>query len=189
MITTSPLGPTIETKRLILRPPLAEDFEGFAKMNTEEETMRFIGGVQSKPVSWRSFNQIAGAWALYGFAMFSVLEKETGAWIGRIGPIHPLGWPDYEIGWGVTGSAMGKGYAPEAAAATIDWAIQNLGWNHFIHCIAPENHASIRVAQKLGSKNLGPTKLPAPWENINVDAWGQTATEWQMNRKNLDYML
>ena len=44
-----------------------------------------------------------------------------------------------------------------------------------MHSIAPANLASQRVAEKLGSRNLGPGTLPAPFANDRVDLWGQTA--------------
>jgi RimJ/RimL family protein N-acetyltransferase len=47
-----------------------------------------------------------------------------------------------------------------------------------IHSIAPANAASQRVAEKLGSRNLGPGQLPAPFANDPVDLWGQTREEW-----------
>jgi RimJ/RimL family protein N-acetyltransferase len=72
----------------------------------------------------------------------------------------------------------GRGYAGEGAAAATDWAFDRLGWTDIIHSIAPENHASQRVAEKLGSRNLGPGKLPAPFEHDRVDIWGQTREEW-----------
>ena len=31
--------------------------------------------------------------------MFSVIEKDSGRWIGRIGPWQPEGWPGTEVGW------------------------------------------------------------------------------------------
>jgi hypothetical protein len=36
---------------------------------------------------------MAGAWAMQGFAMLSVIEKATGRWVGRAGPWQPEGWP------------------------------------------------------------------------------------------------
>src|SRR5690606_10618239 len=44
-VAMTEIGPTLVTERLILRPPKHEDFDGFAEMAAEEETMRFIGGV------------------------------------------------------------------------------------------------------------------------------------------------
>jgi RimJ/RimL family protein N-acetyltransferase len=48
-----------------------------------------------------------------------------------------------------------------------------------IHSIAPENISSQRVAQKLGSRKIGPGTLPAPFANDRVDLWGQTREEWR----------
>lgn len=182
---SSPLGPTLETQRLWLRPPVAEDFDGFCEMHSDEEAMRFVGGTSSPALTWRLMRQIAGAWALDGFFMFSVIEKASGQWIGRIGPIYPHGWPGREVGWGLKRSAQGKGYAVEAAAATVDYVFDVLGWDEVIHVIDPENIPSQRVAQKLGSVNRGPGKLPDPYASAQVDVWGQGRDDWTRNRQNL----
>lgn len=183
IIRNSPLGPTLETKRLILRPPVLEDFEAFAKMHGDPAVMEFLGGTQERANAWRTFNAFVGSWYLYKFAMFSMIVKETGEWIGRTGPIHPLEWPENEVGWGIVKSAMGKGFALEAAVATMDYAFDVLGWEKLIHCIHPDNLASQKLAIRLNSQNLGPTKLPAPYSHIRVDAWGQNKEEWKENRK------
>ena len=62
---------------------------------------------------------MAGAWSLTGVAMFSLIERETGLWLGRIGPWTPLGWPGTEVGWGLHPDAQGKGYGVEAATAGL----------------------------------------------------------------------
>jgi RimJ/RimL family protein N-acetyltransferase len=149
-------GPTLETARLILRPPRLEDFEPWATFMADEEAARFIGGHQARSSAWRGFRTMAGAWALDGLGMFCVIEKATGPWVGRLGPWMPDGWPGKEVGWGIVRSAWGKGYATEGAAATIDWAIDHLGWTDIIHCIDPENVASQGVARRLGAANRGP---------------------------------
>jgi RimJ/RimL family protein N-acetyltransferase len=79
------IGPTLETERLILRPPAQADFEAFATMAQEEETMRFIGGLAAPDAAWRSMASLTGSWVLLGYSMFSVIEKESGRWIGRLG--------------------------------------------------------------------------------------------------------
>ncbi|RDI99719.1 N-acetyltransferase [Dyella solisilvae] len=169
----------IETERLILRPTLAEDFEGWAALMADEENSRHIGGPQPRAVAWRGFLTMAGAWAIQGFGMFSVIEKSSGRWIGRLGPWQPEGWPGTEVGWGLLRDTWGKGYAPEGAIAAIHWAFDTLGWAEVIHTIAPDNTASQVVARKLGSTPRGPGKLPEPFQNIAVDIWGQTREEWR----------
>lgn len=39
-----PLGPTLETERLILRPPDKDGFEGYAALYADEETAPRPGG-------------------------------------------------------------------------------------------------------------------------------------------------
>jgi len=172
----------LETERLILRPTAPEDFEGWAAFMADEESARFVGGVQPRSVAWRGFHTMAGAWAMQGYAMFSVIEKSSGRWIGRLGPWMPDGWPGTEVGWGLAREAWGKGYATEGAIAAIDWAFAHLGWTEVIHVIAPENIASQGVAKRLGSRKLRPGRLPAPFQDSEIDVWGQSREEWFARR-------
>lgn len=171
----------LETPRLLLRVPRQEDFEAWAAFMGDEEATRYIGGVQPRPVAWRGLAAMLGAWHLQGYAMFSVIEKSTGAWVGRVGPWQPEGWPGPEVGWSIVRSHWGRGYAPEAAAACIDWAFDTLGWDHVIHTIAPENDRSKVVATKLGSRYLRMDELPPP-SGALAEVWGQTRVEWLAGR-------
>lgn len=172
-------GPILFTDRLVLRLPEPADFEAYAAFAADAETMAHLGGAMPRAVAWRDFSVRAGAWMTRGFSMFSVIERETGAWVGRIGPWQPEGWPGTEVGWGVASGFAGKGYAQEAAVAAIDYAFDVLGWRDVIHTIAPDNHRSVRLAERLGSTNRGPTRLPPPLDGYRVDAWGQSAAEWR----------
>jgi RimJ/RimL family protein N-acetyltransferase len=169
----------LETARLILRPPRMEDFDAWARFQADEEGTRYIGGVQPRPVAWRTFMGMCGAWSMTGIAMFSVIEKASGKWIGRLGPWQPEGWPGTEVGWGIARAHWGKGYASEGAAAAMDFAFDVLGWSEVIHVIEENNLASQGVARKLGSRNLRRVKLPAPLESYVVDAWGQSREQWR----------
>jgi RimJ/RimL family protein N-acetyltransferase len=173
----------IETARLILRPTQLEDFEGWAAFMGDTETMRFMGGAQPRSMAWRAMMTMAGAWSFNHPAMFSVIEKATGRWVGRLGPWMPEGWPGTEVGWGIIRECWGRGYAGEGAAAAIAWAFEHFGWSDVIHVIGTQNQASQAVARKLGSRNRGPTRLPAPLENEPVEIWGQTRSEWRARRR------
>lgn len=175
------IGPTLETERLILRPPAAEDFEAWAAFHADSEVARFLGGPLSRAMAWRALCTMAGSWVISGFAMFSAIEKSSGRWVGRVGPWMPEGWPGTEVGWGLAREAWGKGFAVEAATAAIDWAFENLGWTEVIHAIDPANAASRRVAERLGSRLLRRDILPEPI-GMPVDIWGQTLEEWWARR-------
>lgn len=169
----------IETPRLLLRVPRSEDFEPWAALMADAEAARFIGGQMPRAMTWRLFLTMVGAWHIQGFSMFSVIEKSSGRWIGRLGPWMPEEWPGPEVGWAIVRDCWGKGYATEGAIASIHWAFDSLRWERVIHTIAPENLASQALARKLGSQNWGPGKLPPPLHAMAVDIWGQTREQWR----------
>lgn len=171
-------GPVLNTERLILRPIEMEDFPRWAEMMAHE-TARFIGGPQPAEAAWRGFMTMAGAWSLTGVSMFSVIARDSGRWLGRIGPWRPHDWPGNEVGWGLHPDAQGRGYGVEAATAAMDYAFDVLGWDDVIHCIDPDNTPSQRLAERVGSRNLGATRLPAPFHDLTIEAWGQSRADWK----------
>ena len=173
--------PVLETERLILRCPELADLDGFAEMMADPEAMRFLGGAKPRTEAWRTVATLAGSCVLCGFTLFSVIDRASGEWLGRIGPWFPEAWPGTEVGWGLKRSAWGKGYATEAATAAMDFAFDRLGWDEVIHTIAPENTPSQAVARRLGSRYLRPGHLPAPID-LDTDVWGQSRKEWRERR-------
>ena len=179
----------VETPRLLLRQPRLSDLDGWAEFMADPQAANYIGGVQPRPVAWRTLATMAGSWAIMGFGMFSVLEKSSGEWIGRLGPWCPEDWPGTEVGWGIRRQYWGSGYATEGAIAAIDWAFTELGWSEVVHTIAPDNLNSKAVARRLGSTMRGMTKLPAPFANLAVEVWAQTRSHWQTQRSRLPLRL
>jgi RimJ/RimL family protein N-acetyltransferase len=55
-----------------------------------------------------------------------------------------------EMGWVLAAQMYGKGYATEAVRAAIAWGNAHFGKVRMCCIIAPENWASIRVAEKNG---------------------------------------
>ena len=176
-------APTLTTSRLVLRPPAAQDLPGFYAFGNDETAVRHLGGVKSRHEIWRAVCGLAGAWVMDGFGMFSVLKRDTGEWIGRVGPWCPEGWPVREVGYGLLTEQTGRGYATEAASACIDYAFDVLGWESVHHVIAPDNAGSLAVAARLGARYTGEVTLPPPYQNVAVDAYGQTKAEWRARKK------
>jgi RimJ/RimL family protein N-acetyltransferase len=160
MIGTFPSAlsvPILETERLKLRGHRLEDFECCAAMWADPGVTRYIGG---KPLteeeSWARLLRYAGHWALMGFGYWVAEEKATGSFVGEVG------FADYkrdltpslkgvpEIGWVLASSAHGRGYATEAVRAAVEWGDRNFHTDRTACIIAPENLASIRVAEKCG---------------------------------------
>jgi RimJ/RimL family protein N-acetyltransferase len=168
--------PAIETERLLLRRWREADIEPNTAMLADPASGRFITS-DGKPVTdaflgWRNAAIMAGHWALHGVGMFVVEEKQTGRFVGRVGPWLPPGWPGFEIGWGIASGFRGKGYAVEAAKASIDWAFARFEIDRIIHCIDRENVASQGVARRLGATI-----------ESEFDLFGHVADVWVTDRE------
>ena len=173
--------PTLETDRLLLRLPEERDLDDWAAFLADPETTRFIGGVKCRAGTWRAMASFVGCWALRGFGLLTVIEKESGRWAGYVGPWYPEGWPGHEIAWSIAPAFQRRGYAVEAAAACMDWAFDALGWSAVVHCIEPGNVASVAVARKLGSGPLGRQAVLPPFD-VTVELYGQSRQEWRRHR-------
>ncbi len=174
-----PEGPVIVTARLKLRRWCSADVAPNTAMLSDPGTARFITA-DGKPVTtalagWRNAAVISGHWALHGFGMFVVEEKSTGRFVGRVGPWFPPGWPGFEVGWGIAREFRGKGYAVEAARASIDWSFATFELDRIIHCIDQENTASQAVARRLGAEQGAAFNL---FGHV-ADVWVTSRDKWQ----------
>jgi RimJ/RimL family protein N-acetyltransferase len=157
MRVTRPNVPTLETARLRLRPWQASDIDAYASMCADPEVMRYlgVGAPLSRRDAWRSMAMFVGHWQLRGFGTWAVEEHATHRFVGRVGLHQPEGWPGLEVGWALDRAIWGRGYATEAGRVSLDYAWRVLGAEHVISLIAPENAASIRVAERLGESPEG----------------------------------
>jgi RimJ/RimL family protein N-acetyltransferase len=150
----------LETERLLLRMWRNDDFEAYAKMCSDPEVMRYLGGKTfDRLEAWRHMAFFVGHWQLLGYGHWAVEEKSSGAFVGRIGFLNPEGWPAFEIGWTLAREFWGRGYATEGARRALAYAFDELDKDHVISLIDPENNSSIRVAVRLGEKAEGKTVL------------------------------
>ena len=152
---------TLETERLRLRMWREEDdFEEYARMCADPDVMRYLGGKTfDRLEAWRHMALLVGHWHLRGYGHWAVEEKSSGKFIGRLGFQNPQGWPGFEIGWTLGREHWGKGYASEGARRALDYAFDEMGRDHVISLIHPDNKNSIRVAERLGEKYEGRTQL------------------------------
>jgi RimJ/RimL family protein N-acetyltransferase len=170
----------LETERLVLRWFREDDFDQFCKISSDAEVMRFLGDGRSMTEMevWRQMATIMGHWYFRGYGIWAVEEKETGQLVGRIGLVFPAGWPGFELGWTLRRESWGKGYATEGARRALEYAFTEIGRDHVISCIAPENVASERVAERLGEKIEGRTELLGR----DVIIYGIGREEWRRNQ-------
>jgi RimJ/RimL family protein N-acetyltransferase len=130
----------------------------------------------SREDRWRQFASYLGHWQMRDFGWFSVIEKDSGEWVGRVGPWMPEGWPGLECGWSISREHWGKGYAPEAAIASIKWTFEKLPeLSRIISVIDPDNHNSQAVARKIGEQNTGEV---CDYWGLKLDIWAAERNSW-----------
>ena len=167
---------TLETDRLTLRMLRESDLDDYAEMCADPEVMRYIGDGQplARPMAWRNLAMMVGHWSLRGYGLWAAEERSSGILAGRIGFWNPAGWPGFELGWMLRRSFWGRGFATEGAQTALQFAFTRLGQPDVLSLIHPENAASIRVAQRLGERLLGPTEVmgkPALVYRITREEW------------------
>jgi len=150
-------APPIETERLRLRAHRVDDHAGCLAIWSDPDVTRHIGGRPStSEETWQRLLRYAGLWSLLGYGYWAVEEKSSGRYIGDVGfadfrrELTPSLDGMLECGWVLASSAHGRGYASEALAAVVAWGEAHLPGRRMVCIIAPENPASIRVADKAG---------------------------------------
>ena len=113
--------------------------------------------------SWMRLLTLSGLWVLFGFGYWAVEEKSSGEYVGQIGfaefrrEIEPPIAGSPEIGWVLSPAFHGKGYATEGVRAALAWGDANLHSARTVCIVAPENSASLRVAEKTGYREFART--------------------------------
>ncbi len=172
----------VETERLRLRVPSEVDLPDLVAWHADAQTQAGLGLAHAPPAweLWRSLAMMVGHWQLRGYGMWTMVEKATGRAVGRGGLFFPEGWPGLEVGWLVAPQARGKGYAQEMGKKALELGFELLGADRLVSVIAPTNAPSIAVAQALGERFVGPTKVR---DTIDVSLYAMTRDEWRAKYK------
>ena len=129
----------IETERLVLRRPRAEDAADLAVAYADPDVVRFIGdgGTASLAEVREGIEEWLERWESWGVSLFSLERRDDGRVVGRAGFLRwdpetwEVGGDETELGWLLGREHWGRGYATEAALALRDWAFaEQIGRAH-----------------------------------------------------------
>lgn len=143
----------IETKRLRIYPAAREQMEKFIAAEPEPELkkayMEMLEGCLRHPQQWQWYTM----W---------MIELRDGMHIGDLCFKGLNADGVVEIGYGILEEYQGQGYATEAVAAIVAWALQQPA----VTCVEaetePNNRASRRVLEKCGFRPSGVTGEEGP---------------------------
>ncbi|WP_462267287.1 GNAT family N-acetyltransferase [Mucilaginibacter sp.] len=147
----------VETQRLILRELLPEDAEDMLALNSDPEVMRYLG---NKPITTLSeaiaaIDVIKAQYEAYGIGRWAVIEKVSQQFIGWAG----LKWHTdevnghsnyFDVGYRLIKHYWGKGYATEAAKASMQYGFNQLQQEVLYAMADVNNTASVHVLTKAG---------------------------------------
>lgn len=146
----------IETERLILEP-VAEAHRA--------DLIAFLGdpavmsvrklGVLDAPAASAVVDRMIAQWPAFGYGMYAVIERASGAFIGECGLRAPDQGTAPELSYGLLTPARRKGYAREAATATIRQGFEVLGRDRLVAFARGDNAISRRLLESLGFALVG----------------------------------
>jgi RimJ/RimL family protein N-acetyltransferase len=184
----------IETERLLLEPLDVSRLEDFVALTADPETMRYwwAGGAFGRDAAERNFAASLARLREHGFGRRWIVAKEHGASLGftdtkYFGESCDEVSPDeVEIGWMITPSAWGQGYATEAGSAVRDEAFDRLELESIVAVHHPENAASGRIMEKLGMAFEGDVVARNGWPyrlyRLTRDQWASRRIQRSVSR-------
>ena len=145
----------LATDRLRLRHLAAEDADFILELLNEPAFILNIAdrGVRTLEDA-RNYivNGPMASYARHGFGLFLVQLKDAGTPVGICGLIKRDGLDDVDVGFALLERHCSRGYAVEAAAATLIYGLGKLGLKRIVAITAPDNQRSSQVLERIGMR-------------------------------------
>lgn len=186
----------LETDRLILRDWCKEDIAPFLTHTNTPAVMRWLGGPMGDAETAGLFERFDACRVSHGHCFWLVERKADGGHLGGeiLGfcglkradlPGGPQG--DFEIGWRLREDAWGKGYALEAAQASLDAAFGHFAAPHVVSLTVEGNRPSWGLMERLGMERRKDLDffLPAQGrftEDESIIVYRMTQAAWRAGR-------
>ncbi|NOH04806.1 MAG: GNAT family N-acetyltransferase [Chloroflexi bacterium] len=143
---------TLITERLILRPFTMDDCEALLAITQEPDIFRYF----PTKAAWdmekveRNIQHQINHWKMFGYGQMAVTMRETGQLMGWCGLEFLNDTNETEVGYLLGHAFWGKGLATEAARASVQFGLEEIGLREIIGLTDPLNIASQRVLEKCG---------------------------------------
>jgi RimJ/RimL family protein N-acetyltransferase len=149
----------LETERLLLEPIGLAHAEGLfeATVASRPELLPWMPWAREPTLDGARIEAAKGShdWSEGSRFPFSVVDRNTGMVLGVVG-LNREGERTVELSYWIRSDHAGRGLTTEACVAVIDWAERVLHVTRFTLWAGRDNHASRRVAVKLGFAHIGP---------------------------------
>lgn len=143
----------LETERLRLRPFVASDVDAYAtRIFADPEVTRYLPKRDALPRdrAQRTMDMFHEHWAHYGYGPWAVVEKVRGVLMGHCGLRLIPEMDETEVLYALGKDFWGRGYATQAAKASVHFGFEVVGLERIIALALPDNIASRRVMEHCG---------------------------------------
>jgi RimJ/RimL family protein N-acetyltransferase len=175
-----------KTERLILRDWREKDWAEFFRVTNTPAVMRWLGGVLDEDGMAGTRSRVEACRAANGFCFWAAERRADGALLGFCG-IKRADAPGstiagmHEIGWRFREDAWGKGYAKEAAIATLDLAFERFAAPEVVAITVAGNTASWGLMERLGMRrraelDYSDPRYAPPWRDAII--YSLAPQEW-----------
>ncbi len=149
---------SLRTARLLLRPWQDEDSAAFAAMSADPAVMEFLRPLAEPGAAEADAARLQAHWRQHGFGRWVVEIPGEASFIGLVGlgavPFEAHFTPAVEAAWRLSRAHWGRGYASEAAQASLDYGFAELRLAEIVAFTVPANLRSRRVMERLGMTRL-----------------------------------
>lgn len=162
----------IESPRLLIRRFTPDDAPFVLRLVNDPDFLLHIGDRKVRNLDDARAYIANGPQASYeknGFGLSVVELAESGEAIGMCGLIRRDCLDDVDIGYAFLPEFRARGYAREAAAATLAHA-RELGLSRIVAVVSPGNERSIALLEKLGFCYERMVRMPGDDEDIRLYA-------------------
>ncbi len=144
----------LRTARLLLRAWRETDRAPFAVLNADPIVMEYFPDQLTRAESDQLIARIEAGFASSGYGLWALEVRATGEFVGFTGLAVPSFdahfTPAVEVGWRLARSAWGKGYATEAAVASIAFGFADAGLAEIVSFTSTTNVRSRAVMERIG---------------------------------------
>lgn len=142
----------LETPRCLIRETTEEDVEDFYQIYSHPDITRYMENLYPEIEQEKAYvrEYIEKVYTFFGFGVWTVVEKCSGAVIGRAGVSYREGFKEPELGFIIGVPWQRKGYAEEVCRAVLQYAGTALAFTQIQALVETENTASLCLCGKLG---------------------------------------
>jgi ribosomal-protein-alanine N-acetyltransferase len=158
----SPEAPILTTERLSLSALTADDAPFILELLMSRGFRENIGdrGVRDLDGAKGYIERAQTGYSANGFGLWRCDVTATGEAAGLCGLVKRDGLAHPDVGYAFLEPYWGRGYASEAAAASLAYGRDVLGLATIVAITTPANLGSIAVLKKIGLRDAGLIRLP-----------------------------